>query len=194
MKLLVVPGSGRLALLATPAALLTILFIDRWLGSSAHALLPTGIADETAHLLTMALILGVFPWPLAPRFVAGALAGSVVIDLDHLPLILGSEALTSDTNRPFTHGLLIIAGAAGVAALAPARWRPTALGLAIGLAAHFFRDMATSTAGVPLFWPLSRTGHVIPYAAYVALLVGCAALVTWRLLRRGVDLPPSPRD
>jgi inner membrane protein len=194
VKLLAAVASSPIALLAAPAALLAIWLLDRWLGSGTHALLPNGVADETAHLLTMALILGVFPWPLAPRLVAGALAGAVLIDLDHLPLVLGSEVLTSETNRPFTHGLLVIAGLAGAAGLLPSRWRPFVIGLALGLAAHFFRDMATSTAGVPLFWPLSRTGHRISYAAYSGLLICCAAVLIWKLYRRGVEPVPSRRE
>lgn len=178
------PGSGRLALLGAIAALAAILLVDRWLGSGTHALLPTGIADETAHVLTMALILGAWPGAIGARFVAGALIGAVVIDLDHLPLILGSDLLTRETNRPLTHGLLIVVLVAGLALLLPPRWRPFALGVAVGLMAHYFRDMATSTAGVPLLWPLAMTGFTIPYSWYVGLLICLAGLTMWKM-RRG---------
>ena len=171
---------------------LLILGIDHWLLGGAHPLLATGIADETAHLSTMVIFLLAFPTLRNAGFIAGCLAGSVAIDLDHIPLFLGSNLLTEQTNRPFTHGLLTIAIVLVVSVPVGGTWRYAGLGVAVGLAAHFLRDMATSTAGVPLLWPFSTTGFMLPYPLYAAALAGAlawaavtAALLPGRETRQG---------
>jgi inner membrane protein len=166
--------------LACAAALLTILSIDRWLAADERSLIATGILDEIAHLLTAILLICAFPARLPPGFVVGAMAGAVLIDLDHLPLMLGSDLLTRDTHRPLTHGLLAIVVVLGMAGIVPARWRWIGVGLAVGFSIHFWRDLATSTAGVPLLWPWRSTGYLTPYPLYVGSLVACAALVVMR--------------
>jgi inner membrane protein len=150
--------------------LVLILFIDRWLFSEPHMLLATGIADETAHLSTMVILLLAFPLLRNIGFIAGCLVGSVMIDLDHIPLYLGSDILTEATNRPFTHGFLTMGFVLAIAMVAAKPWRSIGLGLVAGLAAHFLRDMATSTAGVPLLWPIANTGFLLPYPLYIAVL------------------------
>jgi inner membrane protein len=149
---------------------LLILGIDRWLLAGAHTLLLTGIADETAHLSTVVILLLAFSSLRNAAFVLGCLAGAVVIDLDHIPLYLGSDILTDTTNRPLSHGLLIIGAVLAVALVAGQPWRALGLGLAAGLGTHFLRDMATSTAGAPLLWPLSSTGFLLPYPIYAGIL------------------------
>lgn len=160
----------RFAFGITLAAL--ILLIDRWLFGGSHTLIATGIADETAHASTMVIFLLAFPMITNGPFVAGCLIGSVAIDLDHLPLYLGSNVLTEQTHRPFTHGLLTAGILLAVAVVAGGSWRWIGLGVATGLAAHFLRDMATSTAGVPLVWPVATTGFMLPYPVYAATLAG----------------------
>jgi inner membrane protein len=150
--------------------LVLILVIDRWLLGEAHTLLATGIADETAHLSTMVILLLAFPMLRNTGFIAGCLAGSVMIDLDHIPLYLGSNVLTEATNRPFTHGFLTMGIVLAIAMVAGQPWRSIGLGLVAGLAAHFLRDMGTSTAGVPLLWPITDTGFLLPYPLYIAVL------------------------
>lgn len=157
------------------AGLLLILGIDHWLIGGSHTLLATGIADETAHFTTMVIFLLAFPPLRSAGFTVGCLLGSVAIDLDHIPLFLGSNLLTGQTNRPLTHGLLTIVLVLVVAAVVRGPWRSVGLGVAVGLAAHFLRDMATSTAGVPLLWPISTTGFMLPYPLYAAALVGALA-------------------
>ncbi len=154
---------------------LLILGIDHWLLGGPHTLLATGIADETAHLSTMVILLLAFPALRNVGFIAGCLAGSVAIDLDHIPLFLGSNLLTEQTNRPFTHGLLTIVIVLAVSVVARETWRFVGLGVAVGLAAHFLRDMATSTAGAPLLWPISATGFMLPYPLYAAALASAVA-------------------
>ena len=152
------------------AGLVLILGIDHWLLGEPHSLLATGIADETAHLTTMVVFLLAFSTLRNASFVVGCLVGSVAIDLDHIPLFLGSNLLTEQTNRPLTHGALTIAVVLATSAIACGPWRSLGLGVAVGLAAHFLRDMATSTAGVPLLWPISTTGFMLPYPLYAAIL------------------------
>lgn len=170
-----------------------ILGIDHWLLAGTHSLLATGIADETAHLATMVILLLAFPALRNIGFIVGCLVGSVVIDLDHIPLFLGSDLLTAQTNRPFTHGLLTIAIVLAVAAAARGRWRWVGLGVAVGLGAHFLRDLATSTAGVPLLWPISTTGFLLPYPLYVATLALTLAMgVVTAALRTSSDKRRGP--
>lgn len=157
--------------------LVLILGIDHWLLGGPHTLLASGIADETAHLSTMVIFLLAFPTLRNTGFIVGCLSGAVVIDLDHIPLFLGSGLLTEQTNRPFTHGLLTIIIVLAVSAAARGTWRYAGLGVAVGLAAHFLRDMATSTAGVPLLWPISTTGFMLPYPLYAAALVSALACI-----------------
>jgi hypothetical protein len=165
---------------------------------------PGGPFDELAHLLTTLLIVWLLPRSVGAEtglsgavgvppnrrggLLAGALAGSVLIDLDHLPGLLGAHWLTAGTPRPYTHSLLTISGVLGVAAL----WRfgrPLALGVAAGLAIHFWRDLAEPGSGVALLWPLSDRAFTLPHAEYVAAMVAVAGVDAWRLRRR----PRSPR-
>jgi inner membrane protein len=155
--------------------LVLILGIDHWLLGGPHTLLATGIADETAHLSTMVIFLLAFSRLGHAGFIVGCLVGSVAIDLDHLPLFLGSNLLTEQTNRPFTHGLLTIAIVLALSVVARGTWKYVGLGLAVGLAAHFLRDIATSTAGVPLLWPIATTGFMLPYPLYAAALASALA-------------------
>lgn len=175
--------SARRVLLVGSAAPLVIVLIDAWLGGGERSLPLRAVSDETAHLLTAALLLAAIPMPLPARLVTGALIGAVAIDLDHLPLILGSELLTHQTNRPFTHSLLTIAIVAGLSMLLPERWRWLGPGLAAGIVAHFWRDFATSTAGVPLLWPWQTFGFTLPYGLYLGMLIACVGIAAIR--RRG---------
>jgi inner membrane protein len=178
----VVPRSwpALLVILSGCAALLVIVLIDTWLGGGERSLPQRAVSDESAHLLTAVLLLAALPVALPVRFFVGALIGVVAIDLDHLPLIIGSDVLTQQTNRPFTHALLTIAIVAGLSLPLPARWRWAGFGIAAGVAAHFWRDLATSTAGVPLLWPWQTYGFTLPYGVYLGFLIGCVAIAALR--------------
>ncbi|MFN8660534.1 MAG: metal-dependent hydrolase [Thermomicrobiales bacterium] len=165
--------------------LVLILSIDRWLFTGTHTLVATGIADETAHLSTMVIFLLAFPVFRNAGFVVGCLAGSVLIDLDHVPLYLGSNLMTEETNRPFTHGFLTVGIVLVMSLVAREPWRSIGFGLIAGLAAHFLRDMATSTAGVPLLWPLEATGFLLPYPLYATALVGALGWILISSLASG---------
>ena len=150
---------------------------SRRAGSSA---VPGGPLDETAHLLTTLLIM----WGLGPRacerFVAPALVASVAIDVDHIPDRLGAGWLTAGTPRPYTHSLTTIA----VVLLAAVGWRrqrDLMVGVAIGLALHFWRDLSESGSGVSLLWPCSYRAFSIPYGSYVIAMAAVVAFDAYRL-------------
>src|SRR3954451_4407814 len=134
-----------------------------------------GLIDEPAHLATAALVLLVLR--VRDRtLAAAALVAAVAIDLDHLPQELGAGLLTEHTTRPVTHsvaGLIVITAVAA----AISRRRAVAAGVALGIAAHLLRDLATG-GGVPLLWPLTNRAIVVPYVLYAALLAAVSARLT----------------
>src|SRR5579862_829544 len=86
------------------------LLLADWLYQRAgDSIMPGGLLDETAHLLTMLLILWALPRSPAARLAVPALIASVAIDADHIPQHLGSTILTQGTPRPYTHSLLTLA-------------------------------------------------------------------------------------
>jgi inner membrane protein len=125
---------------------------------------------------TAALVLVAAPRWLGPETAAWALAGSVAIDVDHVPLYAGlDQVAVGENERPFTHSLLTTAALLGGSRLAAGRRRTALAGLAAGTLLHFVRDVGTGP-GAPLLWPLYRRSLRIPYAAYLAP-VAVAALV-----------------
>ena len=152
---------------------------------AGDSFVPGAPLDETAHLMTTLLIL----WALGPRickrrFMVPALIASVAIDADHIPGQLGATWLTAGTPRPYTHSLLMIVVVLAIAALWRAR-RDVVLGVAIGLALHFFRDLAEGGAGVSLLWPVSYHSFQYPHGVYVAIMVGVVMIDAARCA--GVD-------
>jgi inner membrane protein len=81
---------------------------------------------------------------------------------------------------------------AGVAAALPAVRVPFA-GLALGVCLHFVRDIATGP-GVPLFWTIADAAVRVPYGAYLVVMVGAAAVATWKVVAstRTPAEPPAP--
>jgi membrane-bound metal-dependent hydrolase YbcI (DUF457 family) len=78
------------------------------------------------------------------------------------------------------------------------------LGVAIGLAIHFFRDLGEPGSGVSLLWPFSYHSFSLPHAAYLVAMAAVVAFDWWfstRLYSRALDTasirdstrcPPSP--
>lgn len=133
-----------------------------------------GVFDWIGHLATGVVLVALLVPPR--RMAAAILVFSVAIDLDHLPLELGSDVLTAGTPRPYTHSLLtllVVLAAAGILR------SQILLGAAIGLAGHFLRDLGTGD-GIALLWPLSDAGVSIPFALYVGILTGLAAVAALR--------------
>jgi membrane-bound metal-dependent hydrolase YbcI (DUF457 family) len=134
-----------------------------------------GLVDEPAHLATCAVALlaltAALGRGLSSRFIVAALLASVLIDLDHIPGLLGSQLMSAGMPRPFTHTALLafVLALAGWASQRPAR-RQLCLGAALGVSAHLLRDLATGS-GVPLAWPLSDGIAHAPYEAFAITLV-----------------------
>jgi hypothetical protein len=157
-----------------------VLLLDRLL-----ALLPArplaGVADEAAHLATGALVLAAWPAP-EPEFACGLAAGSVLIDVDHVPELWGrAEWLRPRGLRPLPHTLLTPA----LVSRLPGR---AGRGAAVGLVAHLVRDLATGRTRVALLWPLTRRPFSIRYRTYVALLAALAGIAAAR--RQPAPSPP----
>jgi membrane-bound metal-dependent hydrolase YbcI (DUF457 family) len=141
------------------------------------------LLDEPAHLATGLIALAAARIPLRRDEVVATATGSVLIDADHLPLVLGSHILQQDVPRPYTHSLGTVVVLLIVSALL--RHRPRAARLTLiataALALHFFRDAAEpGGAGVSLFWPLSDHGLRVDYPLYMTVMVALAAIAIWR--------------
>jgi hypothetical protein len=165
---------------ASLTALVTVLAMDVLL-----ARLPArpiaGVVDEAAHLATGTIVLAAWPEP-TPEFATGLAAGSVLIDVDHVPELWGRAWLRPRGVRPVPHSLATPALVARFGRGCFAR------GAAVGLVAHLARDLATGTTRVALLWPLSRRGFSIRYRTYVAAL-GLLAIAS----RAGSGSGPPPR-
>jgi len=164
-------------------ALAVVLAVDGVLWVAELPLLVVGVLDWPAHLATTLLVVLALPRRLPEDVLLGAAVGSVAIDLDHLPLLLGSDLLTGDLERPYSHALWTLA-LLGAVALALRRLRPRAaaarlaLGASLGLASHLARDLATGP-GVHLLWPASDALVRVPWPAY-GLLLGAVAVLAAR--------------
>ena len=144
--------------------------------------LQTAVLDEPAHLATaMLALLAVMSVTMARThraFVVSVCAGSVLIDLDHIPLYEGVPGVNID-GRPFTHSLatVILLSAGGV--LLRGLAREVLLGLSLGVLLHLTRDIATGP-GVPLWWPTSKHAEAVAYPTYAHCLGVTAVLATLR--------------
>jgi inner membrane protein len=141
---------------------------------------PAALWDETLHFLTAAIfVVPLHPFirrhsQLAPRFIVATLAGGVLIDLDHVPGEVGSTILQASTGRPYTHSLATVLLLLAFSTFTPHRFRAILLGLAYGVSAHLFRDMATG--GISLWWPVELRKLTCPYDYYVLVLAGIIVL------------------
>jgi inner membrane protein len=153
----------------------------------------TGLLDEPAHLLTAWVVLAALRFGGLRGWLPWILAGSVVIDVDHLPLYLSAAEVAAPGGRPYSHSLATLAVLALLATCARGRARSALLGLATGVMLHLVRDVATGP-GAPLLWPLRQASVEVPYGAYLVVLVAAAAVATvrrYRAYRRPVSGPRS---
>ena len=185
------PDRNRLIDWAVRPSAAVLLVIAAVLFAADQALLRTGEGpwsagplDETAHLLTGALVLAALRGLPDRSFAIGLLAMSVLIDLDHVPGRLGYEFMTRGTDRPYTHSLITIA-VIGILALAWARRRSLLLGAMVGIAAHFARDLSESRSGVPLLWPWSHHSYTLPHWTYLAAMAAVVTVALWRVWSEG---------
>jgi inner membrane protein len=159
-------------------AVAIILGLDALLQRGVSLWEVSGMLDEPAHLLTAALLLAATPRRFSPLFTVSALASSILIDLDHIPIYAGWQALIAAAPRPYTHSLATVVAATCLACAVSRRYSPAFWGVAVGVSLHFVRDLATGQ--VPLFWPVSSAGVVLPYPAYVVICLAAAVIVTYR--------------
>jgi inner membrane protein len=160
---------------AALGCLATIAFADYVIRRRTPRWLVIGLFDEPAHAATAALVLLNMPRRSA-TFTAAFLAGSVLPDVDHVPLALAPEHPGADDPRPRSHSL---AAAAPVAAAAGLTRSEALAGVAAGMLTHLARDVATGP-GAPLLWPASERELHLPWPAYAAaclILAGSATLV-----------------
>jgi len=183
------PGT---AALLCPAAAGVVVLLDLVHGARHWPVAGTALLDEPAHLLTAALLLAAVLPGRARALVPWALLGSVLIDLDHVPLYLWGALTVDGFGRPVTHSaatvlVLVIAGAAARSRARTAFW-----GLALGVVAHLVRDLGTGP-GVPLAWPLDRHAALLPYGAYLAVVLAAVPVAAGRLVRRRARLRQEAR-
>ncbi|HEY7432294.1 MAG TPA: DUF427 domain-containing protein [Streptosporangiaceae bacterium] len=167
-----------------------IALIDNTLHWGHFGFVLRGLIDVPCHAATCLILFGAITrgrgQPPGTWFVWGLLAGSVAIDVDHLPEEFGFGWWSANTIRPHSHALWLVLLLAVIAVLAAARWArararrgaailaSTAAGAAWGVVIHLYRDAAT--APVPLWWPLSDAGIRIPYLAYLLPMILLAIL------------------
>jgi membrane-bound metal-dependent hydrolase YbcI (DUF457 family) len=161
-----------------------IFAVDVFLWVSSPPLVVDGLTDWAAHAATVILVLALIA-DVSRMFALGALAGGVLIDIDHVPQYLGTDFLTMGTPRPYTHSLLMVLVVVLIAWQASGQLRVFMSGAALGLASHLIRDMAEpgQNGGVSLFWPSSDRGVTIPYAVYALLMISLVLLALWRPAR-----------
>ena len=136
------------------AALATIAVADYVIRRRKPRWIVVGMFDLPAHVATALL--------LRRKPTAAYLAGSLIPDLDHIPLALRAVHPDPGDPRPVTHCLLTVAPVAALNREA-----------AMGMLAHFVRDLGVGT-GVPLLWPFTRRRLRLPYAAYAVLVLASA--------------------
>jgi membrane-bound metal-dependent hydrolase YbcI (DUF457 family) len=163
--------------------LATIAAADYILHSRKPPWLLIGLFDHPAHVATASLVV-LNAQRRPPRWTGAFLVGSLLPDLDHVPLVLRDQRPTADDPRPVTHCLLAVLP---VAALAGVTQSERLHGAACGMVAHYVRDLGVGS-GVPLLWPATTRSVRVPYAVYAA---GCVALAG-RVLA-GVVRSPDPR-
>jgi inner membrane protein len=181
-----------------PLLLLAIIFgADALLSTRSRGVVLTAALDEPAHFATGALGLIALAgpgWLIRHRtFAISALIGSVVIDVDHIPLYLGWPV--GHGGRPYSHSILTFVVLLTVSLVVGRRW-PVPLGLGAGVLLHLVRDVV-SGPGAPLWWPLSHVGVRVDYRFYAAGLCLTALVVGGRLWWQRSFLaastgPPSP--
>src|SRR3954452_25155017 len=157
---------------AGPAALATLLVVDGFVLPRLPVRPISGIADETAHAATGVALLAALPSP-GRYFARGLPAGSILLDVDHVPELWGGRWLRPRGVRPLPHSFGI---PAVLIALAVRDSNKAALGAAVGLGGHLLRDLATGKTAVPLLWPLTRRPFTVRYRKYVAVMAVLAAV------------------
>ena len=169
---------------AGPAALAALLVIDAFVMPRLPIRPISGIADESAHAATAVALLAALPAP-DRQFARGFAAGSILLDVDHVPELWGRRWLRPRGVRPLPHSFGI---PALLAVHAARRSNRAALGAAVGIGGHLLRDLATGKTAVPLMWPLTKRPFSVRYRKYVAVMAVLAAVGA---SRREPPFPPQ---
>jgi membrane-bound metal-dependent hydrolase YbcI (DUF457 family) len=166
-------GYGRdLPPAAGPAALATLLVVDAFVLPRLPLRPISGVVDEAAHAATGVALLAALP-RADEQFTRGLAAGSVLLDVDHVPELWGQRWLRPRGVRPLPHSFGIPALLVAVGVRNSNR---AALGAALGLGGHLLRDLATGKTAVPLLWPLTARRFTIRYRKYAAVMAVLAAV------------------
>jgi membrane-bound metal-dependent hydrolase YbcI (DUF457 family) len=152
------------------ACLAAIVAADHVIRRRRPRWIVVGLFDPPAHAATAGLVLANLP-PRSAGWSASFLAGSLLPDVDHVPLVLRPVHPTLDDPRPVSHCLAAVAPVAGLAA---ATGDARLAAAAAGMLAHFARDLGVGT-GVPLLWPVTRHPVRVPYPVYLTACVLLAA-------------------
>ena len=170
---------------------LLIGLLDAAMAAAQEPLPVTAVLDEPAHVATAGLLLAaLLPWR-ARAVVPWAVAGAVLVDLDHIPFYLWGALSTEGAGRPVTHSLATVVVLACAATVSPRRLRTALSGLSLGVCLHLVRDLATGP-GVPLWWPVEHDGILVPYGVYAVVLGTAAAVAAGRQIRRRAAARPEP--
>lgn len=154
-----------------------VCLVDAVIPPASDSLLVAGALDELAHLATAIVFLSVLRLGPSASIVA-LLMGSVALDIDHVPGVLGWDGLTEGSARPYSHSFATVADSFATVAVVLAAStlyppvRRLAAALALGVTVHLWRDLSTGEgSGVPLLWPFARDPVAVPYEVYVASLI-----------------------
>jgi membrane-bound metal-dependent hydrolase YbcI (DUF457 family) len=153
------------------ACLATIAAADAILHRKRLPWITLGIFDHPAHLATSGLVALNAP-EREGRWMQGLMAGSLVPDIDHVPLALRRDRPKQGDPRPVSHCLLAVAPVALAAGVTQSELLH---GAATGMVAHYARDLGVGS-GVPLLWPLTRRSFRVPYGAYAFTCIALAVL------------------
>jgi len=165
--------------------------IDQLLATFSPGIVASGLLDESAHVITARLVIGPRLAFLDSSFAAGVLIGSVLIDVDHVPLLLLKLPMDSAEDRPVSHSLLVPILVGAISTTTRGRVQSALLGVATGTLCHFMRDL--SCGGIPAYWPFTRRLIAVPYAVYAVSILGLAT----RMMianRRSPNLPSGERS
>lgn len=150
-----------------------------------------GFLDHVGHLLTATVAALAIRAIRLPIPVWSVLLGGVILDLGHVPQMLGVINALEGSTRNGSHSLAIVILLASLGFLDQRRahiW----LGIAIGATSHLWRDMGTGT--VALMWPLTETVYGTLYTRYLAVLVGVALAMIGSATLLGIQARSQARD
>lgn len=154
-----------------------------------------GFLDHVGHALTALMAALSVRAIRLPIPVWSILLGGMVLDLGHVPQMLGAVNALEGSTRNGSHSLAVVIVLASLGFL-DQRHANVWLGIAIGATSHLWRDMGTGT--VALMWPVTETVYGTLFTRYLAVLtgvalamIGSATLLSLYEKRQGNDRRPQ---